>query len=150
MYITTVSFYKSFHGLRKANLVLSFGAQDMEARLLNERKDLEKMIAEVEQHAAKLKEETASVEEISRNRTHDELIIEERREQLQDKERELADFETDLKKKAKSLEEHGQTISKLEIQVKERLQRAVDFETKSEELEKGMSISINQPYCVLK
>lgn len=116
--------------------------QDVEARLLNERKDLEKMIAEVEQHAAKLKEETASVEEISRSHTHDELMIEERREQLQGKERELADFETDLKKKAKSLEEHSQTISKLEIQVKDRLQRAVDFETKSEELEKGLGISI--------
>lgn len=120
----------------------------MEARLLNERKDLEKMIAEVEQHAAKLKEETASVEEISRSRTQDELMIEERREQLQGRERELADFETDLKMKAKSLEEHGQTISKLETQVKERLQRAVDFETKSEELEQGLSISINRPYCV--
>jgi ParB-like chromosome segregation protein Spo0J len=102
----------------------------------------------VEQHAAKLKEETASVEEISRSRTHDELAIEERREQLQCKERELADFETDLKKKAKSLEDHGQTISKLETQVKERLQRAVDFETKSEELQKGLDISINRPYCV--
>lgn len=124
--------------------------QDVEARLAHERKDLEKMLAQVEQHAAKLKEETASVEEISRSRTRDELMIEERREQLQAKERELAEFETDLKKKAKSLEEHGQTISQLEMQVKERLQRAVDFETKSEELEKGLGISINWPRCIIE
>lgn len=122
--------------------------QDVEARLVSERKDLEKMIAEVEQHAAKLKEETASVEEINRNRTRDEVMIEEKREQLLSKERELTDFETDLRTKAKSLEEHGQTISKLEMQVKERLQRAVEFETKSEELEKGLNMPFNQPFWI--
>lgn len=122
--------------------------QDLEAKLLSERKDLEKMIAEVEKHAAKLKEETASVEEINRNRTRDELMIEDRREQLLSKERELTDFEADLRRKAKTLEEHGQTISKLEMQVKERLQKAVEFETKSEQLEKGLKKFFNQPFWI--
>lgn len=113
--------------------------QELEARLANERKDLEKMIAEVEQHAATLKEETAVAEESTRHRTRDELFIEEKRENLQAKERDLAGFEADLKKKAKGLEEHGQTISKLEMQVKDRLQRAADLELRTSELEKGVA-----------
>ena len=113
--------------------------------MASEKKDLDKMIAEVEQHAATLKEETAVVEESNRNRTHDELLMEEKQEQLEAKERELESFEADLKNKAKSLEEHGQTIFKLETQVKERLQRAADLETKSSELEKGMEGSLHLP-----
>ena len=113
--------------------------------MASEKKDLDKMIAEVEQHAATLKEETAVVEESNRNRTHDELLMEEKREQLEAKERDLQSFEADLKNKAKSLEEHGQTIFKLETQVKERLQRAADLETKSSELEKGMEGWLHLP-----
>ncbi|KAH8968613.1 hypothetical protein BDL97_03G136100 [Sphagnum fallax] len=110
---------------------------ELEGRLANERRDLEKMIAEVEQHAATLKEETVSAEESIRNRTREELLIQEEHEKLQSKEKELASLESALKKKAKIIEEHGQTISMLEMQVKDRLQRSADLETKALELEKG-------------
>ncbi len=108
--------------------------------MANERRDLEKMIAEVEQHAATLKEETVSAEESIRNRTREELLIQEEHEKLQSKEKELASLESALKKKAKIIEEHGQTISVLEMQVKDRLQRSADLEIKALELEKGAQI----------
>jgi uncharacterized protein (DUF3084 family) len=111
--------------------------QELEGRLANERRDLKKMIAEVEQHAATLKEETVSAEESIRNRTREELLIQEEHEKLQSKEKELASLESALKKKAKIIEEHGQTISMLEMQVKDRLQRSADLEIKALELEKG-------------
>lgn len=114
--------------------------QELEGRLANERRDLEKMIAEVEQHAATLKEETVSAEESIRNRTREELLIQEEHEKLQSKEKELASLESALKKKAKIIEEHGQTISMLEMQVKDRLQRSADLEIKALELEKGARI----------
>jgi len=114
--------------------------QELEGRLANERRDLEKMIAEVEQHAATLKEETVSAEESIRNRTREELLIQEEHEKLQSKEKELASLESALKKKAKIIEEHGQTISMLEMQVKDRLQRSADLEIKALELEKGAQI----------
>ncbi|CAM6126102.1 unnamed protein product [Calypogeia fissa] len=100
--------------------------QELEGRLTDERGDLEKMITEVEQHAAALKEETASAEEIS----HKERLIEEKRQENLAKEKELLDYEGTLKKKARSLEEHSHALSKLEQQVQDRL-------NKSEDIEKG-------------
>lgn len=102
--------------------------QELEARLTNERRDLEKMITEVEQHAAALKEEAASAEEIS----HKERLIEDKHDENLIKEKELLDYEATLKTKALSLEEHSQALSKLEQQVQDRLQ-------KSEDIEKGLS-----------
>lgn len=97
------------------------------------------MIAEVEQHAATLREEAAAIEECTQKRKHEELLSREREDYLQEKEKELTDFEEALKKKAKILEEHGQTISKLEMQVKERFQRVAAKELKHTDLERGVT-----------
>ncbi|CAM6108503.1 unnamed protein product [Calypogeia fissa] len=89
--------------------------QGLEGRLQNERRDLEKMITEVEQHAAALKEETSSAEEIS----HKERLIEEKRQQNLAKEKVLLDYEVSLKTRALSLEEHSHALSILEQQEQE-------------------------------
>lgn len=122
--------------------------QDVEVRLVSERKDLEKMIVEVEQYVVKLKEEIVFVEEINCNCICDEVMIEEKWEQLLSKEWELIDFEIDLRMKVKSLEEYGQIIFKLEMQVKEWLQRVVEFEMKFEEFEKGLNMLFNQLFWI--
>lgn len=89
---------------------------------------MEKMIAEVEQHAATLKDETAAAEESSRNRSREELLVEEKKEYIFAREKELAAYEAELKNKALSLEEHSQAITKLEQQVQERVQKAQDVD----------------------
>ncbi|CAM6111744.1 unnamed protein product [Calypogeia fissa] len=89
--------------------------QGLEGRLQNERRDLEKMITEVEQHAAALKQETSSAEEIS----HKERLIEEKRQQNLAKEKVLLDYEVSLKTRALSLEEHSHALSILEQQEQE-------------------------------
>jgi hypothetical protein len=98
--------------------------QELEKRLTNERKDLEKMITEVEQHAAALKEETISIEEISQK----EHLVEERQQANLAKGKELLEYEAALKEKALRLEEHSQALSKLELQVQDRLSRSEDVE----------------------
>ncbi|BFI30956.1 hypothetical protein MPTK2_3g17060 [Marchantia polymorpha subsp. ruderalis] len=126
--------------------------KELEARLANERKDLEKMIAEVEQHAATLKDETAAAEESSRNRSREELLVEEKKEYIFAREKELAAYEAELKNKALSLEEHSQAITKLEQQVQERLQKAQDVDQGWEKLreEKAAFESERQSVAVQK
>lgn len=124
--------------------------------MAKEKKDLEKMITEVELHATNLREEAAAIDEGTRKRKHEEDLIKEKHEQLGEKERELAEYEEALKRKARILEEHGKTISKLEMQVKERFHRAAAKELKYTELEKGSYASLNiwhilwSPYRIRK
>lgn len=92
------------------------------------------MIAEVEQHAAILKEETAAAEESSRNRSREELLLEEKKDYIATREKKLAAYESELRNKALSLEEHSQAITKLELQVQESLLNA-------EELDRGKYFS---------